>query len=337
MKHFKLWKVKTSAIVVGMIAVSACNKTIEQPQQQSLITTEAHSITSRTTTFPYPQTYTSFDLTQLNLFAWKGKKVMILSRNSNLNEMTMRKWLRAMDATYGYYRLCTGREPTPFAPTYIDNHTTIADVPSTCGAGCGYLGFTGIEMQNDYFDIMYYAINNNNEYDQEDFYEFGRNFWFYGDKLAYKENDPVATGYAVFMRFMAMDAAGVKGAPFGSWSFSTFESKVKNLINSYLADPSLNWANTLGIGQGVPNSELGATDLFASFCFRLRQDFGGDNFVRKVWKKAGLRPNAITTQDAVDNFFLASCAAANKNLTAVFQSWRWPLSANAISQASTYP
>ena len=54
-------------------------------------------------------------------------------------------------------------------------------------------------------------------------------------------------------------------------------------------------------------------------------------------RKLGLRPNANTTQDAVDNFFLASCEAANKNLATVFQAWRWPLSTNALTIASQYP
>jgi PKD repeat protein len=295
------------------------------------------SITKEVRVSPYPQSYFSFGRDALNLNAWEGSKVMILSRNKNLNRATMFKWLKVMDTTYGYYRNCTGKEPFFLTSTYINNRTTIADVTNTCGAGCAYLGNTGIELQNTYFDIMYNAINNNNQYDQVVFYEFGRNFWFYESKLNYKLNDPVATGYAVFMRFMAMEAAGVNGAPFNSWSFPTFRTNVENLINTYLANPSLEWANTLGIGQGVPGSGLGATDLFASFCFRLRRDYGGETFVRNLWKQAGLRPNATVTQDAVDNFFLASCAAANRNLTTVFQSWRWRISPNAVAAALQYP
>ena len=295
------------------------------------------SITKQIKILPYAHAYTSFNGVTMSLFKWEGNKVTILSRNSNLNGETMFKWLKAMDITYGYYKNCTGREPSINPPNYINNRTTIADVTTTCGAGCAYLGTTGIELQNTYFDVMYNAINNNNQYDQVVFYEFGRNFWFYGNQLAYKTNDPITTGYAVFMRFMAIEATGVNGAPFGSSSFPTFRGNVENLINTYLADASLNWANTLGINQGVPKSGLGATDLFASFCFRLRRDYGGETFVQNVWKKAALRPNAITTQDAVDNFFLASCAAANKNLTALFQSWKWTLSASAIKTALQYP
>jgi PKD repeat protein len=287
---------------------------------------------------PYPQSYVDINGATLNLYAWKGNGVMILSRNNNLNRATMFKWLDAMQKTYAFYKSCTGMDPTPYSPTFIDSCTTIADVPATCGAGCSYLGFTGIEMLNTYFDVMYNAINDNNQYDQVDFYEFGRNFWFYGPQLAYKTNDPITTGYAVFMRFMSMDAIGVNGAPFNSWTYATFEANVKNLIDTYLADPSLNWANTLGVGQGIANSGLGATDLFASFCFRLRRDYGGDTFVKNIWKNVALRPAATTTQDAVDNFVLAACATANKNLTSLFMNtWRWPVSASAQTEALKYP
>ena len=125
------------------------------------------------------QPYKTFYDVQTNLYAWEGKNVMILSRNNNLNRVTMFRWLKAMDTTYGYYKVCTGREPILFIPYYyINNKATIADVANTCGAGCGFLGWTGIELQNTYFDVMYNAINNNNQYDQAVFYEFGRNFGF---------------------------------------------------------------------------------------------------------------------------------------------------------------
>jgi PKD repeat protein len=297
------------------------------------------SITKVLSISPFPQTYQSFENKAHNLFAWEGNRVTILSRSNTLNRITMYKWLTAIDKAYDYYKLCTGRDPTALPKTTLNGRSTIADVPSSScgGAACGYLGATGIEMLNPYFDIAYNAINNTNQHDQVLFYELGRNFWFYGSQLAYKSNDPVTTGFAIFMRFMSMHAAGVNGAPFAQWTFPQFTGMVENLINLYLANPSLNWANTLGAGQGVPNSGLGASDLFASFCLRLMRDYGGNAFVQQVWKRAGLRPAASTTQDAVDNFFLASCAAANKNLTSVFQSWRWPLSASAITAAGQYP
>jgi len=280
-----------------------------------------------------PQAYTSFQGTHLNLFKWEGSKVMILSSSAALNPTAMANWTAAMDATYNYYALCTGREPQfNVGGTYINNRTTIADVPATCGAGCSYLGATGIEVLHYYFDNTYTRILNDNQYDQVVFYEFGRNFWFYDGKLRYKANDPIVTGYAVFMRFMSIEYIGVNGAPFNeTLPYPDFVSQVKDLLPSFLADNSLNWGNTLGIGAGVPSSGWGATDLFASFCFYLKENYGGQNWVKNVWKYAGLRPDAVTTQDAVDNFIIASSQAANVNLTSLFQTWKWPVSSNAIT------
>lgn len=278
------------------------------------------------------QSYTAFDKTTLSLYAWQGNKIVLLSQSNALNPTTMNQWVATMDAAYNFYWLCTGREPQFYTGvTYLNNRSTIAQVPSTCGAGCGYLGWTGIEMENSYFNSMYNYINSQSLYNQIPFYELGRNFWFYSNQLEYKANDPIVTGYAVFMRFMAMEAAHVQGAPFNSWSFSEFKNKVVNLLPTYLADLSLNWNNTLGIGEGVPNSNLGATDLFASFCFYLRDHYCGNHWVENVWKFAGQRPTAVTTQDAVDNFIIASSQAANTNLTSLFQSWKFPISNPAIS------
>ncbi|HYH14905.1 MAG TPA: PKD domain-containing protein [Flavisolibacter sp.] len=287
--------------------------------------------------FPHPQTYTSFNNQTLNLYSWEGDYVTILSSDPDLNKATMWKWVHTMDSVYLFYKEATGRTPATLPPTYINNRTTIADVPTTCGAGCGYLGATGIELQHTFFNNAYIALDQNNEYDQVVFYEFGRNFWFYENKLAYKANDPVTTGYAIFMRFMAMEATGVKGASFDNLSFDAFKDTVIGLVDQYLANPSLTWENTLAIDRGVPNGFGSAADLFASFCFRLKRDYGGDAFVQNIWKEAALRPDAVTTQDAVDNFFLAACAAANRNLTPVFQNWRWPLSDAAIEEAEQYP
>ena len=288
---------------------------------------------------PYAQSYTSINGLALNLFAWERDKVTILSRSSDLNRSTMFEWAKVMDSTYNYYATCTGREPSQYGPTYINSHTTIADVPASCGAGCGYLGFTGFEMVNPFFDETYTDIYFNSQFNHLGFYEFGRNFWFYGPMLDYKEQGsfPIAGAFAVFMSYMARDATGVNPSPFAGMTYPQLVAQLTGLIDIYLSNPSLNWGNTLAIDQGVPGTNTNAAGLFCSFLYRLRRDYGGETFVRNVWKYAGQRPNANTTQDAVDNFFLASCAAANKNLTTVFQSWRWPLSENAVQGAGKYP
>ena len=275
--------------------------------------------------------YTSFNSTSLSRKAYVGDKIALLSSQFE-NSTTIPQLLDVLDSTYNFYKYCTGREPSP--ASLFQGKLTIADVPATCGAGCGYLGSTGIELQNSFFRILLDSVTIKNKYDQVVFYEFGRNFWFYGNKIEYKGSDntgSIATGFAVFMRFAAMDAAGVEGAYFNGIPFALFRSEVVNLLGYYLANPNLNWSNTLRSGVGVPNAyNLGATDLFASFLFSLRDEFG-DQFIHNVWKRVGERPNANTTQDAVDNFIISSCFASGSNLIEKFTNWRWPISVNALN------
>jgi PKD repeat protein len=305
--------------------------TVKNPSGETIVSKELNITNS--------VSYTSFDGKQYQLFPWTGSRVVILSRNLSLDPTVMAKWVSTMDSVYGYYFACTGRAPG--VAKMLNGRSVIADVAATCGAGCGYLGATGIEILNANFDIIYNGILTRNQFDQVPFYEFGRNFWFYGDQLAYKTNDPVTTGYAVLMRFMSLDATGVQGGPFiGNtvMPYAAFKDAVTTLVDQYTANTSLNWNNTLGANAGVPGGFGGATDLFASFCMRLTRDYGGEKFIRNVWKYAGSRPAALTTQDAVDNFILAACAAADKNLTTLFvNTWRWPMSNAAKTAAAQYP
>lgn len=287
-----------------------------------------------------PYTYTTFDGDAITLYPYAGRNIALLVPSPGLDGATIEQIVTVFDAAYDYYKQTTGREPERYSTH--NNLGTIAVVTKTCrgeGAGCGYLGYTGIELTNSAFDILYTGVRDKNEYDQVVFYEFGRNFWFYGDKIAYKGSDSadsITTGYAVFMRFMAMEATGVTPGPFNGTNFSIFKAEVQGLLDLYLADQNLNWNNTLRIGKAPSNKlNLGSTDLFASFLFKLR-DLYGDAFVQQIWKEVEKRPNAQTTQDAVDNFILAASAAAGENLTHLFvNTWRWPMSDAAKREAAS--
>lgn len=279
------------------------------------------------------QIYFSFNGPQLTLVAWDGTRVSLLTERADQDPVTMRNWLRALDSAYDFYAATAIRLP---APDRIRNGLlTIAQVPATCGAGCGLLGATGIEGQRDAWNEWYNTLNNSGKFDQTPFYELGRNFWLYSPQLAYRapdSPDAVITGFAVFMRFEAMAAANVAGADFNGRSFTMFQQDVAALVDQYLADPSQNWNNTLRVNQGLPG-RYSASDLFASFVMRLKRNHGGDAFVQRLWIEAGLRQPATSTQEAVDNFILAASAAANANLTAEFEAWRWPVSTAAKAEA----
>jgi serralysin len=198
-------------------------------------------------------------------------------------------------------------------------------VTSTCGAGCTYIGATGTEILTSYFEFMYQQIAEYNLYDQIPFYELGRSFWFWSPQLQFQppDQDPVVTGFAVWMRFRSMTAAHVKGVPFNGIPFSTFASQVAALAGQYEADPSLTFADTLAIDSSP--GLYGGTDFWASLMTQLAKRHGGQTFVERFWHHAGDLPAATSTTDAVTNWVQDASYAACTDLSPVFYvRWGFP-------------
>lgn len=280
---------------------------------------------------PLPSTvpYKSFEGAQLKLYPWVGARVALLTPDLTCAPTTIQTLLGTLDRAYDFYADATGRLPQPHLQ--YSGRTSIASVAKTCGAGCGYLGFTGIELMHSVFNSLCKQVKASGVYDQAVFYELGRNFWFYGEQLEYKLGDDtgaITTGYAVGMRFLAMDTAGAVGAAFGEHSFNKFRGEILSLVDRLRADPALTWANTLKVGKapGGGTISLGGTDLFASIFLRLHRVHGPE-WIRAVWQKAALRPKAATTQAAVDNFVVAASQAAAVDLAPIFVGlWKFPVS-----------
>ena len=284
--------------------------------------------------------YTAFDNSVYVLQPWLGRNVAFLTpTNRVLDTNIMGALLTALDSAWDYYKSVTlaNRSPTILPSTTLYGRDTIAVVNSTCGAGCSYVGYTGTEMLPTYFDVLYDGYVSSGEFDQVLFYEFGRNWWSYDAQLTYHapDIDPIVTGYAVYMRFASMDAAGVNGAPFNGYSFVQFRTAVTNLMDDYITNPSLNWSNTFSVSKAPGNSlGLGGTDLFASLLMRIGRDFGGTNFNQNIWKQVAQRRAAFSTQGAVDNLILAASATVKTNLTYMFaRNWKFPVSTNAVQEA----
>jgi hypothetical protein len=111
-----------------------------------------------------------------------------------------------------------------------------------------------------------------------------------------------------------------------------FYGAIEGLLTTYLNDSSKNWANTLKIGQGVANSfGLGSTDLFASFCLDLNNRFPCV-WVENVWKNSETLSNRTTSEQALDNFIIASCVSVGYDLRNLFTTYKFPIS----NSANTY-
>ena len=219
---------------------------------------------------------------------------------------------------WDFYAEVTGREPVKWYETSIDGLGTVAAVPSTCGAGCGYLGFTGIEIKEDpYFnEILHDTVAASDTYDQIVFYELGRNFWFYNDQLEALPNEP-ATAFAGANRFLSMEAAGVEGAFLGTHTFTEFkQSMMHDLSQYYLADDSLDWASAILTNEApdIPGDDFGWTgeELFASFMGRVHEDFGTDVYA-EMWQAIGTGPATSDPDVATQTFIDAASQASGIN------------------------
>ena len=345
------WK-RNGAVIAGATAASYRIDTVQAGDDQATfsvdISNSANTVSSRAlrlsvlTLNPVQTSYVRFDGVTETLYAWEGRQTAVLTAARDRSYPTIAAILGAMDGAFAYYQSATGF--TPGRGKQVNGKPTVAEVASTCGAGCGYLGAGGIEVQAPYFAWLYDGILASGEYDQTIFYEYGRNFWNYSPKIEYKTPDTgatVVTGFAIFMRFNAMEAIGVPGAPFNrTIPFATFRANIEQGVDLYEADPAATFDSTLRIGKAQANNpaNISSADLFASFCLRMKRDLGGDAFVGRLWREVARRPDAATTQDAVDNFMVAASIAAGRNLTALFATrWRWPVSAAARAEMERLP
>lgn len=271
-----------------------------------------------------PVTYTAIDGHTETLTPWQGQHVSVLVEPDVARDpRVMTRLVDALDRAWNYYARTTGRLPA--TAHSLNGRDEIAEVTSTCGAGCTYLGATGTEILTSYFEAMYQQIAQHNLYDQIPFYELGRSFWFWSPQLQFQapDQDPVVTGFAVWMRFRSMNAAGVKGAPFNGTPFPAFASQVAALAGQYEADPSLTFADTLAI-DASPGLYSG-TDFWASLMTQLASRHGGQTFVARFWHHASSLPAASSTTDAVTNWVHDADYAACTNLSPVFYSrWGFP-------------
>lgn len=281
-----------------------------------------------------PISYTSFASNDYSRYVYEGHNVAVLvpenySSASN-DAANVRKLTLACDNIYNFYAKITGK--TPILSKTFNNKTTLAfSIDPTCGYGCALVGFTGQEFAVGAWDNIKQFIAND-EIDTVIPYEFGRNFWFYSNKLGYLVNDIVKGAFAIYNRLQAFKYTGLKAAPFNGTPYSIFYSAIKNLVYTYVEDSTKNWDNTLKIDVGVTNSlGLGASDLFASICLDLSSRFPA-SFDENVWKISETLPDRTTSQDAADNFIIASSLAVNRDLRSLFSYYKFNITSRVNNE-----
>jgi serralysin len=333
------------AVAAGIIAIALASPASSQasapcaPGACSNLGTGAQGGGNRVEELP-PILYTAIDGHTETLIPWQGRHVSVLVEPGVTRDpQVMGKLVGALDRAWDYYEATTGR--VPGTAHSLNGRDEVAEVTSTCGAGCTYIGATGTEILTSYFESMYQEIAEHDLYNQIPFYELGRSFWFWSPQLEFQapDQDPVVTGFAVWMRFRSMAAAHVKGAPFNGIPFATFSFQVEALAGQYEANPSLTFAETLAMDRSP--GLYGGTDFWASLMMQLAERHGGQKFVERFWHHASDLPAASSTTDAVTNWVQDASYAACADLSSVFyERWGFPRPDGSVTPrplASTVP
>jgi len=269
------------------------------------------------------------------LLPWAGSNVVFLTIPGEYDGRLMARWVGALDGGWALYADLTGRKPEPLKQ--LDGKAAIAAVPNadfTCGAGCGFVGASGVELAM-FYEWNYPALKRNPEaIPHYVFYEMGRNFYTFGDR-----HSCFTTGFAVFMRYVCMDTLKCHDDDLPTRKIiAEAEALVKRGDLPFLRtftnadgldekEPRLKDAS----GNAIQPSDQPVT--YASAMLRLWRENAGNDWLRRFFRVLSECPGAPeNTRDGARqqcwNWYLAASLAARRDLSAAFvDDWRMPLSA----------
>lgn len=270
--------------------------------------------------------HSTFDRKSVELRPFVGRNVALLLNPDRMTDrVVIDRVLSAIDRAWDWYRGYFGRAPIP-SSTHAGK-TAIAEVAGTCGAACGLLGFTGIEISTETMNRLLIEANLD-RYSQAVFYELGRNFWFFADPLQPMPRGAFTTGFAHVHRFYSMEAAGLVGAPWDdNLDFDGFRHAILvELMDRYLDDRALTWENTLGASK-VPKNPypwISVDHLAAAFFHRIRRDHGHSGY-RQFWQLMAKAPKSSTPRDAAARFVQVARAATGHDYRELMRDMTLPL------------
>jgi len=267
------------------------------------------------------------------LIPWTGKNVIFLTTDDKLDPALMGLWVSRLDAGWQLYADLTGGKPEPFKQ--FEGKVTIAAVPSgelTCGAGCGFVGATGIELAM-FYDQNYADLKAHPKaMPHYVFYEMGRNYYTFGDR-----HSCFITGFAVFMRYVCMDGLACEDLDAGT-------RKVIESVAPLLAPSGMSFLDLFttsgGLGEKVSvikdagGKMIDPSDQpvrYAAAMLRLRREHGGDAWVKRFFHELATCPEfkPDAKQGALNQgwyWLLCASVAAQQDLSPVFAGeWKLPI------------
>lgn len=271
---------------------------------------------------------------------WLGQRVVFLTASSNHSPRVMTALVESLDKGWEVYADLTGRQP--------GRHKQVLDKPSfvalprpdlSCGIGCGFLGVSGVELgkfdQDDYPRLQ----RNIRDVPHYMFYEMGRNFYTFG-----KKHSEFTTGFAVFMRYVVIDALGLDDAELETRRrIEEVEARLGATDHTF----ARLFTNHSGLGEKAPRlADVHPCDqpvTYASAMLRLRREHGGDAWVRRFFQLLATAPDVEVRDEAgalvqARHWFLCACLAAQADLSPDFcDRWRMTLPPTTRQALATFP
>jgi hypothetical protein len=270
-----------------------------------------------------PVKYQSMQGEALLLRPFTGRRVaLLLNPARSVDRVAVDRLLSAIDRAWEWYYGFFGRAPTPWN-TYAGK-ATVADVAKTCGAACGNMGSTGIEISPSSMDFLLTEAAQN-RYGQSIFYELGRNFWFYGVPLG--RMSAFITGFAHVHRFHAMAACSLVGGPFNGYDFQVYRNAMLiELLDIYQGDKTLTWKSTLAADKCPPNRYgwVTADFLGAALFEKIYLDHGEAKY-RDFWRRMMTAPRAESPRDSAARFVQVAHAATGADYRGLMKDDSLPL------------
>jgi hypothetical protein len=272
--------------------------------------------------------YSSFKNEKFTRTPWVGRNVVLLTYSPNLDPGVMSRILHALDAGYDTYKEVT--QYTPGIARAYNGKITIAEMtPETvgCGAACGYLGATGIEIQSPLFMRLYNGVRDHDQFDEPLFYELGRNFWNYGkyqevlvgNSGSAKWFDINTTGFAVFMRYFVTEVNGIPIGPNDGPNKPGLEFKADmlNLMKTQRASKDNNFGSTF-FSTKFDSYGFGVYGFWSSLIYYFMPAQNRTEYVNKFLLSLGTQPSPRSVAESVNNVVKALSFAVRRDVSQEF-------------------
>ncbi|QDS93496.1 Dockerin type I repeat protein [Roseimaritima multifibrata] len=284
--------------------------------------------------------YTSFQGETVSRYAYEGKHVTLLAKSPNLAVKDIDGLIAEIDRGYEVYAQTTGLEPSDYGLSV--GKTIIAQVDQTCGAGCGYLGVRGIEVDTEFFDVAVEEFASSGTPDHLFFYELGRNFWFYQSKLEFNDlrsdhesrgsGDFMVNGFPILMERAISEFLEIpfSGPPEGAGTPAS-QASMARWLDTYTSDPEMNFDSVFLDFEGSLYNDpltvagnIGTMDYFSEIMLDLAREYGELEFLKRFWQEVGKRPDLTDVDSAISNLVDAASIAAGEDLHDRFiNKYKW--------------